>query len=122
MRITVNVEGQLSQIKLSQSKALWPLFETIINSIQSLEDTDTSDKTIFIEAIRDTDIQMKLDSKGKSVEEQAHFNEFIVTDNGNGFDSINYQSFLEAYSRLKVKKGCKGIGRFLWLKAFDSLR
>ena len=64
---------------------------------------------------------MKLDSKGKSVEEQAHFNEFIVTDNGNGFDSINYQSFLEAYSRLKVKKGCKGIGRFLWLKAFDSV-
>ena len=121
MRITVNVEGQLSQIKLSQSKALWPLFETIINSIQSLEDTDTSDKTIFIEAIRDTDIQMKLDSKGKSVEEQAHFNEFVVTDNGNGFDSINYQSFLEAYSRLKVKKGCKGIGRFLWLKAFDSV-
>ena len=121
MPITVNVEGQLSQIKLSQSKALWPLFETIINSIQSLEDTDEPEKTIIIEAIRDTDIQMKLDSKGKPVEEQAHFNEFIVTDSGNGFNSTNYQSFLEAYSRLKVKKGCKGIGRFLWLKAFDSV-
>lgn len=25
------------------------------------------------------------------------------------------------YSQLKVKKGCKGIGRFLWLKAFDKV-
>ena len=24
-------------------------------------------------------------------------------------------------SQLKVKKGCKGIGRFLWLKAFDKV-
>lgn|GEM_PF-6583714 len=43
-----------------------------------------------------------------------------MTDNGNGFNTENYTSFLEAYSQLKVKKGCKGIGRFLLLKAFDS--
>ena len=41
MPITVNIAGQVGQIRLAQSKVLWPLFETVINSIQSLEDTDT---------------------------------------------------------------------------------
>lgn len=36
MPITVNVAGQVGQIRLPTSKALWPLFETVINSIQSL--------------------------------------------------------------------------------------
>lgn len=62
---------------------------------------------------------MRTDSFGNLVEEQAHFEDFVVTDNGNGFNTKNYTSFLEAYSQLKVKKGCKGIGRFLWLKAFE---
>ena len=40
MPFTISVAGQVGQIKLAQAKALWPLFETVINSIQSLEDTD----------------------------------------------------------------------------------
>lgn len=121
MPITINVAGQVGQIKLSPSKSLWPLFETVINSIQSLEDSDVSDKKIVIEALRPKDVQLKTDAKGKLVEEQSHFESFVVLDNGNGFNSKNYNSFLEAYSQLKVKKGCKGIGRFLWLKAFDKV-
>ena len=55
------------------------------------------------------------------IEEPKHFENFVVTDNGNGFNTENYISFLEAYSQLKLKKGCKGIGRFLWLKAFNKV-
>lgn len=121
MPITVNVAGQVGQIKLPVSKALWPLFETVINSIQSLEDSNVSQKKIVIDALRSEDIQLKTDAKGKTIEESAHFESFSVTDNGNGFNNENYTSFLEAYSQLKVKKGCKGIGRFLWLKAFDKV-
>lgn len=121
MPIIVNVAGQVGQIKLSVSKALWPLFETVINSIQSLEDSNVQEKKIIIEALRPEHAQFKTDGQGKMVEELTHFENFIVTDNGNGFNSENYNSFLEAYSQLKVKKGCKGIGRFLWLKAFDNV-
>lgn len=121
MPMTVNVAGQVGQIKLSLAKALWPLFETIINSIQSLEDSNVSEKKIIIDALRSEDIQLKTDGQGNTVEEPAHFVAFVVTDNGNGFNTENYTSFLEAYSQLKVKKGCKGIGRFLWLKAFDTV-
>ena len=121
MPITVNVAGQVGQIKLSTAKALWPLFETVINSIQSLEDSDAKEKKIIIEALRPNHIQLKTDGQGHTAEEPAHFEAFTVTDNGNGFNTENYNSFLEAYSQLKVKKGCKGIGRFLWLKAFDKV-
>ena len=33
MPMTVNVAGQVGQIKLGQNKALWPLLETVINSM-----------------------------------------------------------------------------------------
>lgn len=121
MPIIVNVAGQVGQIKLSLMKALWPLFETVINSIQSLEDSDVAEKKIIIDALRPEYVQVKTDGQGNMIEEPSHFEAFVVTDNGNGFNTENYTSFLEAYSQLKVKKGCKGIGRFLWLKAFDNV-
>lgn len=121
MPIIVNVAGQVGQIKLSPTKALWPLFETVINSIQSLEDSNVAEKKIVIDALRPEHVQLKTDGQGNTTEELAHFEAFVVTDNGNGFNTENYTSFLEAYSQLKVKKGCKGIGRFLWLKAFDNV-
>lgn len=121
MPFSFNLAGQVGQIKLSTGKALWPLFETVINSIQSLEDTDISQKEVVIDATRLEGLQRKAFSEEKISEEPSHFTSFTVTDNGNGFNSLNYKSFLEAYSQLKVKKGCKGIGRFLWLKAFDKI-
>ncbi len=121
MPMTLNIAGQVGQIKLSTAKALWPLFETVINSIQSLEDSNVADKRIVIAALRSENIQLKMSEKGNTTEELAHFETFIVTDNGNGFNTENYKSFLEAYSQLKLKKGCKGIGRFLWLKTFDKV-
>lgn len=93
----------------------------MINSIQPLEDTDTEQKQITIEALRNPNVQMRLNADGTKAEEPSRFEQFIVTDNGNGFNNANFKSFQEAYSQLKVKKGCKGIGRFLWLKAFEKV-
>ena len=79
------------------------------------------EKKIVIEAMRPEDIQYRFDMHGNKIEDPSHFETFVVTDNGNGFNIENYKSFLEAYSQLKAWKGCKGIGRFLWLKAFDKV-
>ena len=84
MSFRFNLNGQLKSFSLPPYKALWPLFETVVNAIQS-------------------------------------FVSFVVKDNGSGFGKSNYDSFCEAYSTLKLSKGCKGIGRFLWLKAFDNV-
>lgn len=35
---------------------------------------------------------------------QIHFEAFTVTDNGKGFNTENYISFLEAYFHLKVRR------------------
>lgn len=118
MNFTMNLKGQVNQMRLPKSKALWPLFETIVNSIQSLEETqDCTEPCITVLANRPVERQMKVDGE----EELNHFEEFIVTDNGEGFTERNYRSFLEAYSTYKIQKGCKGIGRFLWLKAFSII-
>ena len=117
MYFTMNLKGQVNQMNLPKSKALWPLFETIVNSIQSLEETECDRPTVTVLALRPVETQMRTDG----TEELNHFEEFVVTDNGEGFTEANYTSFLEAYTTYKVKKGCKGIGRFLWLKAFDKI-
>lgn len=119
MPFTMNLRGQVNQMRLPKSKALWPLFETIVNAIQSLEETRSCEKPLItIKANRIEFNQLNTDGE----EETNHFEEFIVIDNGEGFTEKNYKSFLEGYSTLKIAKGCKGIGRFLWLKAFDKVK
>ena len=118
MHFTMNLRGQVNQMRLPKSKALWPLFETIVNSIQSLEETrDCADPCITVLANRPAEQQLNMNGE----EELNHFEEFIVVDNGEGFTEQNYKSFLEAYTTYKIQKGCKGIGRFLWLKAFKKI-
>lgn len=112
----INIQGQLRSISLPKTKALWPLFETIVNSIQSIEDLKDSDGRIDITVERSEE-QRTVEGK----DQYAPFKNFMVVDNGEGFGDLNYASFLEAYTAKKLSKGCKGIGRFLWLKAFESV-
>lgn len=116
----LDLMGHLNSINLAESKALWPLFEAIVNSIQAIEDSPNNENgkiTIIAEREPSTQIQIKQDQK----EVLEKFESFTIIDNGIGFNHANYHSFRTAYSTLKVKKGCKGIGRFLWLKAFAEV-
>lgn len=116
---TLDIRGQLNNMRLAESKALWPLFEAVVNSIQAIEDSPNKNQgKIFISAVRDSVCQGTVDTGREALEK---FESFIIIDNGIGMDSSNYRSFNTAYSTLKAKKGCKGIGRFLWLKAFEKV-
>ena len=113
--LRVNFKGLLNEITLPEYKSLWPLFEAIVNSIQSINDSkNKANGSIQIHAIKS--LQNELD--GFSNEPYC---DFEIIDNGMGFTTENYESFLEAYSSLKISKGCKGLGRFLWLKAFNQV-
>ena len=115
---TLDIRGQLNNMRLSDTKALWPLFEAVVNSIHSIEDSANAEKgKISIYAQREEYVQGALEPKGNL----GRFESFKITDNGTGFNADNYHSFNTAYSTFKIKKGCKGIGRFLWLKAFNSV-
>jgi hypothetical protein len=45
-----------------------------------------------------------------------------VIDNGDGMDDNNYDSFCKYRSEYKKKLGAKGVGRFVFLKVYDSVK
>jgi hypothetical protein len=45
-----------------------------------------------------------------------------VCDNGDGLNDINYNSFCKYRTELKIKLGCKGVGRFIFLKVFKHIK
>lgn len=95
--LRVNFSGLLKEMTLPEYKSLWPIFEAIVNSIQSISELDDySDGRIIVNAIRN---QGTLDGF-----QNAPYNDFEIIDNGPGFNEQNYGSFLEAYSSLKVTK------------------
>lgn len=116
---TLDIRGQLNSIRLAHSKVLWPLFEAIVNSIHAIEDSPQKNcGTIKITVVREENGADAI----QQVLPVSRINSFIVEDNGIGFNEENFKSFNTAYSTYKIKKGCKGIGRFLWLKAFSSVK
>ena len=104
-----DLKGQLNNIRLSEKKALWPLYEAIVNSIQSIEDSPNSHRG-KIKVIFDREEYTQLELDGKNVPERIE--NITIIDNGAGLNTDNYNSFNTAYSTFKIKKGCKGIGRF----------
>lgn len=108
-----NLRNQARQTALPKWKPLLPLFEAVMNSYQAIRAADPT-KAHKITIAIDRDNQL-LDS------EQAPIAAFTVTDTGIGFDDANFDSFNELFSEYKIKDGGKGVGRTIWLKAFDRV-
>ncbi len=108
----------VSEIDLKPSDVLLPLYECVVNAIISLKKTDIpdADKKIQIQIIRgDQPTQLSLLDNVNTVRSLK------VIDNGNGFNTENQQSYDTAYSRTNKEYGCKGIGRFTVLAAFEKI-
>lgn len=72
--LKVNFNGLLNELKLPVSKCLWPLFEAVVNSIQSISDSTQKDcGEITIEAIRSQE-------SIKEVVKNVPYTDFIITD------------------------------------------
>ena len=122
--LKTDIRGQIQNTELSSSKGIWALYEAIVNSIQALDDYPLHESHITITAKREVVYSTK-DSKYEQYDLNNQrslmpYESFEITDNGCGFNNTQYDSFLTANSTLKIAKGCKGIGRFLWLKAFKK--
>ena len=119
MSLHTNLAGRLRNTNLPKTHGLLPVFEAVVNSIQSLEEVGRlADSQIVLEILRNPQQQM---NAGKGAE-QENITGFTVTDNGVGFNDANMRSFETLDSDHKMDKGCRGIGRLLWLKAFDKAR
>lgn len=111
----IDIKGKINEKKLPYSNSLLPLYEAIVNSIQAIEeDSATSIGIIEIDVIRSAQTKIEF------LESEAlpEIIDFIIRDNGIGFNNVNYESFNYAHSTYKT--GGKGIGRFTWLRAFQK--
>ncbi|MCZ8164032.1 MAG: ATP-binding protein [Microcystis sp. LE19-98.1E] len=93
------------------AEALQPVFEAVSNSLHAVED-----------AYRD-----EYQARGKITvtitkpRTPAEI-EIIVSDNGVGLDPPRFDAFCKTDTDFKMARGGKGIGRLLWLDAFQSVR
>jgi len=110
----INIEGRIKNVNLSYAKPLYPLFEAVVNSIHAIEELNSKNGIIRIFIERDKS-QILLDDNS----ELYPIKSFKIEDNGVGFNEPNYNAFLTADTTYKAEKGGKGIGRFIWLKAFE---
>ena len=94
----------------NEKNSLMPIFEAITNSLQSLY--EKYDKDWLTKGL--VNILLYLDTENK------YPKDIEIEDNGIGFNKINFESFLTFDSTHKLEIGGKGIGRFSWLKVFES--
>lgn len=112
-----NLRGRLRNTDLPVSKCLFPLFEAVVNSIYAIDDRIAS-----LDSFASTEGKIRVTLNRSSDSDlfggKAELSTITIEDNGIGFDDNNYNSFCELDSMYRVNRGCKGIGRLLWLKCF----
>lgn len=115
MSLQTNLKGRLRNTSLPKSHGLMPVFEAVVNSIHSIEEKGNADiGKIVLHINRATQGGLDLDAKAL-----LPIIGFTITDNGCGFDETNFKSFETLDSDHKIAKGCRGVGRLMWLKVFE---
>ena len=120
MDMVTNLRGRLKNTSLSVNSGLLPVFESVSNAIHAIEDAGLpmAQGSITLEIIRNSQISIDYDHEQDS-RANAPIIEFKITDNGIGFTEENMKSFLTLDSQYKAARGGRGVGRLLWLKAFN---
>ncbi len=124
MTLKTSLAGRVRNTSLPKSHALLPLLEAIVNSIQAIDArADDSGDLGRIDVCVHRDGQGEFDF-GPSGPGRAPLKPivgFTITDDGVGFTTKNMSSFETLDSDFKADLGCRGVGRLLWLKAFDRV-
>ena len=108
----------VDNVDLTPNDALLPIFECVVNSIISLKlsNLKAKDKKIQIQVFRGKAPQQA------NTENINTISNVKIIDNGIGFNEKNFKSFKEPLSKLyKERFGCKGMGRFTGLAAFQEM-
>ena len=118
------LNGRLRNTNLPYSKGLMPVYEAVVNSIEAIEDRNLTEQTELsnycIKLEIDRVEQLNIDPR-PGPRPEGDIRGFRIFDNGVGFTDKNWESFKTLDSLHKVEKGCRGIGRLMWLKAFDNV-
>jgi len=110
----VDVPGKVRNASLAANKALLPLCEAVINSLEAIEDAAEENGRIDIRIERDTSSLLHGDESGA-----ADVIAFTIEDNGIGFDEAHFSAFQTADTTYNARRGGRGNARFQWLVAFE---
>ncbi len=116
LQLEVDLRGKVRNIsdQSIKNEPYMPLYEAISNSIHAIQETRLEEGLIRIKIFRQKPVQ----GRAGRTDPIIHFH---VIDNGIGFTNENYKAFCTSETTRKMKIGGKGVGRFTWLKAFDSV-
>lgn len=122
MALITSLAGRVRNTSLPKSHSLLPLLEAVVNGLQAIdarfgEDVEQGRLQVRIERSP----QEAFDFAGPGRAPLSPIVGFIVEDNGVGFTPDNMSSFETLDSDYKAEVGCRGVGRLLWLKAFDRV-
>ena len=124
MALTTSLAGRVRNTSLPKSHALLPLLEAVINGIQAIDarfGDDVERGRLSVRIQRSQHEELDLGPAGPGRVALKPIVGFSVEDNGVGFTSENMTSFETLDSDHKAAIGCRGVGRLLWLKAFDRV-
>lgn len=124
MALRTSLAGRVRNTSLPKSHALLPLLEAVVNGLQSIDER-------FGDQIEQGRLKVTIQRNAQQAFDLGNVSAgrppmnpivgFIVEDNGVGFTSDNMRSFETLDSDHKAEVGSRGVGRLLWLKAFDRV-
>lgn len=108
--------GRVRNTTLGARSGLMPLFEAVVNGVHAIQDRQHREGEIEVTIKRGPSGLFGSDATGSAL---ADIQAFTIRDDGVGFTQENFASFETMDSRAKAQRGGKGIGRLLWLVAFE---
>ncbi|MEW6927867.1 ATP-binding protein [Trueperella pyogenes] len=124
MALRTSLAGRVQNTTLPKTHALLPLLEAVVNGIQAIDaryGDDVERGLVRVRIERAPQEAFDLSPSGPGRVPLKPIVGFSVEDNGVGFTPENMVSFETLDSDFKSGLGCRGVGRLLWLKAFDRV-
>lgn len=111
MAYSVKIKNILRQFN-KKIPFLQPVYESIVNSLEAGATNvlvEFEEESMPLLAEQNIPIDKKIIG-------------FKIIDDGEGFNEKNLVSFQDYLSDTKLSLGCKGVGRFTWLKVFQDIK
>ncbi|QZY51337.1 ATP-binding protein [Leucobacter tenebrionis] len=125
MALKTSLAGRVRNTTLPKTHALLPLHEAVVNGIQAIDARFPNDASargrVTVRIHRDTQATFDLTNGSPGRAPLRIITGFSIEDNGIGFTPDNMASFETLDSDYKAPIGCRGVGRLLWLVAFDRI-
>jgi hypothetical protein len=122
--LTTSLAGRVRNTNLPKSHSLLPLLEAVINGLQAIDarfGDETGQGRLRITIERSGQEEFDFEPAGPGRAALKPIAGFVIEDNGVGFTPDNMISFETLDTDYKASLGCRGVGRLLWLKAFDKV-